>query len=73
MYRYEFDILAKKLVTDCKLYPTDINSDSPWLWVINNKYDGDVDYEKLDLKLISSSAELKEILSFFNYLFVLFK
>lgn len=47
MYTYKFDTRKKELITDCKLYPTDIHqSDSPWLYARNDKYEN-VDHEKV--------------------------
>lgn len=47
MYTYKFDSRRKKLIADCKIYPTDIfQSDSPWLYARNNKYEN-VDHKKV--------------------------
>ncbi len=49
MFIYQFDIHKKEQVADCNLYPTEVSqSDTPWLYAINNKYAEDsINYKKV--------------------------
>lgn len=42
---YEYDIITKKVITDCELKPTDVDDweATPWLYAWNNKYEDDYD------------------------------
>ena len=63
MFTYEFDIHKKELISDCNIYPTEINNkDQEWLYAINNKYITEsIDPEKIGKWMVFlSGAHINE-------------